>query len=172
MEAITASPARRAAWPIAAVAALFLAAGNVGAQETGPAAPDTATEGPQEPASEALSAQLRRLGELIRQMGDAAARTAQDLARCDPARAGTASIAPEVAASERAALYGPEGPTERSVRALLEHRLVVLGNARLRAGRVAASAKGVVADVVTAKEGALVERFVVDRETGRWVPER
>lgn len=53
-------------------------------------------------------------------------------------------------------------------RALVQARLVMLGNDRLTVGDVADdNADEIVVDVVTAKEKALVEKLAVDRATGR-----
>ena len=65
-------------------------------------------------------------------------------------------------------LYGPNGPTVRSVKALLEHRIVVAGNPRLKAGRIISNKSTVTAEVMTTKEGALVEKFTIDKSTGVW----
>ncbi|MBO6949251.1 MAG: hypothetical protein JJ855_14805 [Rhodospirillales bacterium] len=58
-------------------------------------------------------------------------------------------------------------------RALVQARLVMLGNDRLTVGDVADdNADEIVVDVVTAKEKALVEKLAVDRATGRIRPVR
>ena len=108
-----------------------------------------------------LSQQIDRLGAAIRQMGDAAARAKQSMQE-------TSGVMPYVHPGNFHRLYGPQGPTVRSVKALLEHRLVVAGNPRVKAGRVISDAETVTAEVVTAKEGALVEKFTIDKSTGIW----
>ncbi len=108
-----------------------------------------------------LSQQIDRLGAVIRQMGDAAARAKQSMQE-------TSGVMPYVHPGNFHRLYGPQGPTVRSVKALLEHRLVVAGNPRVKAGRVISDAETVTAEVVTAKEGALVEKFSIDKSTGIW----
>jgi len=75
------------------------------------------------------------------------------------------------AQSGATAIYGPEGPTERSVRLLLEYRLMVTGNPRLRIGKIADDGTSVTAQVVTA-EGSLVEEYGIDKKTGVWRPIR
>jgi hypothetical protein len=47
------------------------------------------------------------------------------------------------------AIYGPKGPTEKSVRLLLEYWLMVAGNRRLKVGRIVDSGDEVIAQVVT-----------------------
>jgi hypothetical protein len=108
-----------------------------------------------------LSNQIERLGALIRYMGDVAARE-NHLSQ----EAG--GIMPHVHTENFHQLYGPNGPTVRSVKALLEHRLVVAGNPRLKAGRIISNESTVTAEVMTAKEGALVEKFTIDKSTGVW----
>jgi hypothetical protein len=69
------------------------------------------------------------------------------------------------------AVYGPKGPTLRSVRALLAYRLVLLGNDRLTTGRVYERDKRIIAEIVTAREKAVVARYMIDKTTGVWVAE-
>ena len=58
--------------------------------------------------------------------------------------------------------------TEDDVRHYFEHRLERRGNERLKVGEVKKlDDDTIVADIVTAKEGALVDSFAVDRHTGR-----
>ena len=53
------------------------------------------------------------------------------------------------------------------VRGFLERHLSWRGNTRLKVGEVAEKGDdAIVADIVTKKEGALVERFEIDRKTG------
>jgi len=68
-------------------------------------------------------------------------------------------------------VYGPDGPTKKSVRLLLEYRLMVTGNPRLTIGKVTESEDRVKAQVVTL-DGSLVEEFIIDKKTGRWRPVR
>lgn len=67
---------------------------------------------------------------------------------------------------------GPDGGAREKadvddVRAMLERRLAWHGNSRLKVGDVKeAGEDSIVAEIVTAKEGAVVERFTFDRNTG------
>lgn len=80
----------------------------------------------------------------------------------------TAGLAPRVQGKGYlSALYGPKGPTAKSVRALLEYRLVVIGNPRLAVGNVEEKKDRVMVDIVT-KDGSLVDRYSIDKQTGRW----
>ena len=67
--------------------------------------------------------------------------------------------------------YGPDGPTEKSVRLILEYRLMVAGNPRLKVGSVADKGDAVHATVVT-PDGSLVEEYDVSKATGAWAPVR
>ena len=61
--------------------------------------------------------------------------------------------------------------TEADVRHYFEHRLERRGNTRLKVGEVKQKDDDtVVADIVTRKEGALIDRFEVDRHTGLLSP--
>ncbi len=68
-------------------------------------------------------------------------------------------------------VYGPDGPTETSVRLLLEYRLLIAGNPRLKIGEVVDSGETVIAQVVT-QDGSLVEEYAVDKRSGGWRPIR
>ncbi len=67
--------------------------------------------------------------------------------------------------------YGPEGPNAKSVRLILDYRLMVAGNPRLKVGRVEDGKDRVRAEVVTA-DGSLVEEYSIDKITGIWSPAR
>ncbi|MFN0044427.1 MAG: hypothetical protein ACKVSF_14585 [Alphaproteobacteria bacterium] len=67
--------------------------------------------------------------------------------------------------------YGPEGPTEKSVRVILEYRLMLAGNPRLQIGSVKDRGETILASVVTA-DGSLVEEYDVNKTTGAWLPVR
>jgi hypothetical protein len=120
-----------------------------------------------------LKERMRVLGEAIRNAIEDASRSLgrgqDDLAR---GKGGLASLAPKVRGRDLRAVYGPKGPTLRSVRALLAYRLVLLGNDRLTAGRVYERDKRIIAEIVTVREKALVARYMIDKATGAWVPER
>ena len=108
----------------------------------------------------ALSQQIARLGAYLQML-------AQPLA--PPAPPGLA--VPGAPDAESGGIYGPHGPTAKSVRLILEYRLLVAGNPRLRVGDVREAADVVIAQVVTA-DGALVEEYAVDKKSGAWTPIR
>jgi len=68
-------------------------------------------------------------------------------------------------------IYGPDGPNAKSVRFLLEYRLMVAGNPRLTIGNVTEDEEKVIAQIVTV-DGSLVEKYSVDKSTGLWKPIR
>ena len=76
------------------------------------------------------------------------------------------SVSPGVAR-----VYGPDGPTAKSVRLMLEYRLMVAGNPRLAVGEVKAEDNRIIAHVVTI-DGSLVEKYSIDKKSGIWVPIR
>ncbi len=67
--------------------------------------------------------------------------------------------------------YGPDGPTEKSVGVLLEYRLMVSGNPRLKAGPIKDEGDNIRAQIVT-EEGALVDEYLVNKANGVWTPVR
>lgn len=69
------------------------------------------------------------------------------------------------------AVYGSDGPTVKSVSALLEYRLVTANNPRLKVGKVTEDDNAVRAEIVT-KEGSLVDAYRIDKKTGAWSPIR
>lgn len=79
--------------------------------------------------------------------------------------------APGAAGGPPDSIYGPEGPDAKSVRVILEYRLLVGGNPRLAVGKVQETDSHVRAQVVT-KDGSLVEEYEVDKHTGIWKPLR
>ena len=68
-------------------------------------------------------------------------------------------------------LYGPNGPTERSVRLILEYRLMVAGNRRLTVGKIKDQGNEITAEVITV-DGSLVEKYTIDKYVGEWKPVR
>lgn len=66
-----------------------------------------------------------------------------------------------------AGIYGPAGPTVRSVRAYLEYRIVMVGNLRLKVGEVVDKGDEIIAEVVT-QDGSLVEKYTVNKKKGNW----
>ena len=131
------------------------------------------TDGPAEMDLKELKERLRVLGEAIRNAIEDVSRSVgrgQDgLARGE---GGLASLAPKVRGRDLREVYGPKGPTLRSVRALLTYRLVLLGNDRLTTGRVYERDKRIIAEIVTVREKAVVARYMIDKTTGTWVAER
>ncbi len=114
-----------------------------------------------------VSQQIARLAALLQMLGNSpGAAAAGGFLPTPPGWAG-----PEGPSGSVAAVYGPEGPTERSVRLLLEYRLMVAGNPRLKVGEIRESEDRVTARIVTA-DGSLVDEYVVDKETGVWTPVR
>lgn len=63
--------------------------------------------------------------------------------------------------------YGPDGPTVKSVRLILDYRLMLNGNNRLQAGEVTDEGAVIMARVVT-RDGALVDLYKIDKKTGVW----
>ncbi len=113
-----------------------------------------------------LSYQIQMLGALLQNFSEILA---------DPAASGSAYIPYLPSAttglppmSPTPAMYGPEGPTEKSVRLILEYRLLVNGNPRLTVGKIKESSESVLVQVVTV-DGSLVEEYSIDKKTGRWL---
>ncbi|MEZ5758352.1 MAG: hypothetical protein R3D86_09040 [Emcibacteraceae bacterium] len=67
--------------------------------------------------------------------------------------------------------FGPEGPTEKSVKVLLEYRLMVSGNPRLKVGPVKEEGDNIRAQIVT-ENGALVDEYLISKNNGVWSPVR
>ena len=183
MPHVTTPPSKHLARHVlfAAAFALTLIA-NPLAAPLGPAlaaAPGTAAaekgkaDGPAEMDLKELKERLRVLGEALRNAIEDASRSLgsgeDDLAR---GKGGLASLAPKVRGRDLRTIYGPKGPTLRSVRALLTYRLVLLGNDRLTTGRVYERDKRIIAEIVTVREKAVVARYMIDKTTGTWVAER
>lgn len=121
----------------------------------------------------ALRERLRVLGEALRNAIEDASRAIKR--EDDPlvvGKGGLGALAPRMDGRDPRTVYGPKGPSVRSVEALLNYRLVLLGNDRLMAGRVYERDRRIIAEVVTRKEKALVTRYMIDKRTGVWVPER
>jgi len=80
------------------------------------------------------------------------------------------SLAPPLAGTgggDVRSVYGPDGPTVKSVRLILEYRLLVAGNPRLKVGKVTEKDEAIRAQVVTV-DGALVDEYDVFKKTGKW----
>ena len=180
--------AQRLALAAALVLALMAGAATAGpgaALAATPAPPPAAPSGPgasaekdKAPPSDDMNVKelkdrLRALGEAIRNAIDNATRSLgsgqDEIAR---GKGGLGALAPRMRGRDLGAIYGPKGPTLRPVRALLTYRLVLLGNDRLTAGRIYERDKRIIAEVVTLREKALVARYMINKTTGVWVPER
>ena len=107
-----------------------------------------------------LSQQAARIGAILRDMAIAARQqtTALPLMPSGPAADGASMVE----------IYGPGGPTEKSVRALLEYRLIVLGNPRLAVGEITETEQKVIAAIITRKESSVVTRYEIDKASGAW----
>ncbi len=77
----------------------------------------------------------------------------------------------ELPSSGEQGAYGPDGPTEKSVGVLLEYRLMVSGNPRLKVGAISDEGENIRAQIVT-QEGAVVDEYLVNKENGVWSPVR
>jgi len=64
-------------------------------------------------------------------------------------------------------IYGPQGPTKKSVQLLIEYRLMVGGNPRLKLGKVEESKETVQANIVTVDD-SIVQTYIIDKKTGAW----
>lgn len=76
-----------------------------------------------------------------------------------------------VAAGAKEGTYGPDGPTEKSVGILLEYRLMVSGNPRLKVGPIKDEGENIRANIVT-ENGAVVDEYLVNKSNGVWSPVR
>ena len=114
----------------------------------------------------ALGQQIQRLGILIQAWQNATA-TSGGFARPVPGLPAEGLPNREAVAS----VYGPDGPSEKSVRLLLEYRLMLAGNPRLTVGRVTDQGDSILGQVVT-RDGSVVDEYRVDKKTGGWAPVR
>lgn len=64
-------------------------------------------------------------------------------------------------------MYGPQGPTEKSVRLLMEYRLMMGGNPRLKLGDVEEEKDIIKAHVLTVDD-SIVQTYIIDKKTGAW----
>lgn len=70
----------------------------------------------------------------------------------------------------RGAMGAPGGEVSTdNVKAMLEQRLAMHNNPNVKVGKVEEEDDHIVAEIVT-KDGSLVNRFKVDKETGQWMP--
>jgi len=78
------------------------------------------------------------------------------------------SIAPVVNSSTPVTnIYGPTGVNVKTVRTLLNYRLMIAGNPNIKAGKVHDNAKYVLVELVTLN-GSLVGKYQVSKENGQW----
>ncbi len=114
-----------------------------------------------------LSLQIERLAGMIQ-----ALRRAEAQRKTAPAGLGGLPASPVTTPLlDVKTVYGPAGPTEKSVRLLLEYRLMIAGNPRLKIGRIADDGDAIAAQVVTV-DGSIVEEYRVIKQTGVWQPVR
>lgn len=111
----------------------------------------------------ALSRQISRLAAFIRAFG-------QTLDTSTSAGLGIVGGA-EPPSGDTRAVYGPDGPTAKTVRVILEYRLMVTGNPRLSVGQITEDAEMVTAEVVTTG-ATVVEVYSINKKTGVWRPVR
>ncbi|MDX1483277.1 MAG: hypothetical protein R3229_02245 [Alphaproteobacteria bacterium] len=169
-------PTRAIAFALAvfAMAAMTGPKTALGAPLMTPIAAETGEQAPAENMDiKQLKERLRVLGEAIRNaIEDATRAMREDEDALTTGKGGLGALPPKVRGRSLRSIYGPKGPTVRSVRALLNYRLVLLGNERLAAGRVHERDRRIIAEVVTVRERALVARYMINKETGLWVPEQ
>jgi hypothetical protein len=128
------------------------------------------------PSYSALSQQIARLAGMLQRMAEEeAARTAIPQGGYIPSgppvgRDGLPGVPGAVAVSG-ADIYGPGGPSVRAVRLLLDYKLLLVGNPRLKVGDVR-DEDGAILATVTTTDGALVEAYRIDKNSGVWVPVR
>jgi hypothetical protein len=113
----------------------------------------------------ALSQQIARLGAALQALAASAAMPVAPPMVGPPIGSGAAGD------GSVASIYGPDGPTAKAVNLLLEYRLMVAGNPRLKVGKIVEEPDRILAQVVT-RDGSVVEEYAVDRATGAWVPLR
>ena len=126
-----------------------------------------------------LSNQIALLGALIQSMGNQMSTRPGEFPGFMPnppphwAGPGSTGTPPGVPGqTELTSVYGPEGPNAKSVRLLLEYRLMVAGNPRLTIGKIVEEEERVTAQIVTVKGSAIVEEYTIDKNTGIWTPVR
>ena len=110
-----------------------------------------------------LSIQIQNLAAHLQAMaaGAAAAAAGAQNGPVIPSAAGPSAVTP------LSQTYGPEGPTVKSVAMVLDYRLMVAGNPRLKAGETTDEGDSIRTHIVT-QEGAIVDVYLVDKKTGAW----
>ena len=124
---------------------------------------------------DALSQQIQRLAAAIKALGQSKNKkkrglTPPSMIMSDDEMnmpSGVPSITAINSTHKLKSIYGPKGPTTKSVKLILEYRLMVADNPRLKIGEVNDHTNKVTARVETV-DGSLVEQFSVDKKTGVW----
>lgn len=96
---------------------------------------------------------------------------AAEAARQELQNGGAPGLEIPVAKGSSEGPYGPDGPTEKSVAVLLEYRLMISGNPRLKVGPIKDEGDNIRAHIVT-ENGALVDEYLVNKSNGVWSPVR
>ncbi|MGE4059484.1 MAG: hypothetical protein AB7E69_11525 [Sphingomonadales bacterium] len=110
----------------------------------------------------ALSMQIERLAAYLREQAEANA---------GQAPAAVPGLDLPVPGSGVARHYGPDGPTVRSVSALLEYRLMLAGNPALKVGPVTDEGDRIRARIMGAGD-ALMDEYLVEKSSGVWTQVR
>ena len=113
---------------------------------------------------DSLSQQITRLAAVVRSLGQSMNNISMNNISLPR---GIDGNQPESASRRLEPTYGTTGPTVKSVKLILEFRLMIVGNPRLKVGKVSEDAKRVVAHVTTT-DGSLVEEYSIDKQTGDW----
>ena len=112
-----------------------------------------------------LSFQIQNLAAHLQAMAAGAAAAAATVG--GQAGPNIPSAAGPSAASPVNQTYGPDGPTEETVAMVLNYRLMVAGNPRLKAGKTTDEGEVIRTFIVT-QEGAVVDEYTVDKQSGAW----
>lgn len=110
----------------------------------------------------ALSMQIERLAAHLREKAEE---------RAGQAPASVPGLDLPVPGSGMARHYGPDGPTVKSVSALLEYRLMLAGNPALKAGAVTDEGASIRARIVGAGN-VLMDEYLVEKSSGVWTQVR
>jgi hypothetical protein len=122
-----------------------------------------------------LGYQINRLGQLIRQIS-------KELDNQEIKSGEVIPIAPPLISDPKTdsmvysqssdpintlSIYGPEGPTTKSVRLLMEYRLLLGGNPRLKLGKIQENETVIEAQILTI-DNSLVQTYIIDKKSGLW----
>lgn len=111
------------------------------------------------------------LGQQISQLASMTSSLANQIARqanSDPAYGPQLSIAPVVNSSTHVTnIYGPTGVNVKTVRTLLNYRLMIAGNPNIKVGKIHDKDKYVLVELVTLN-GSLVGKYQVSKQNGQW----